>query len=127
MKPIFKAMALLVGLSLSLPNTAFALRQTGLEESDKVKNDLLAALQSPNGPDAAVQKLMDGITRTVGLPASISPTAGLEEATPQELAALARIAQNLKGQVFRVGLEEWSRRVIDRDRNNLSIQSCLSR
>lgn len=57
-----------------------------------------------------------------GTPIVVTSATGLEEANPQELAALARIARNLEGQVFRVGLEEWSRRVIDRDRNNLSIQ-----
>ena len=45
---------------------------------------------------------------------------GLEEATPPELAALARIARNLSSQVLRVGLEEWNKRAISDQR--LSIQ-----
>ena len=44
-----------------------------------------------------------------------------DEANSVDLALLALIAENLAGQVYRVGLEEWSSRIIDRD-EHLSIQ-----
>ncbi len=48
-KPISKVMALGIALSLSLPNSAFALRQTGLEESNpQIKRDLVTSLTSPS-------------------------------------------------------------------------------
>lgn len=55
-------------------------------------------------------------------PIVVIPASGLEEANSKVLAGLAFIAKNLKDQVLRVGLEEWTQQVWDRDRNNLSIQ-----
>jgi len=45
----------------------------------------------------------------------------LDEAIPQELATLAQIAKNTQGQVYRVGLEEWSGREVDSVKNLFSI------
>lgn len=54
-------------------------------------------------------------------PTLVISASGLEEANSQILAALARIARNLEGQVLRVGLEEWAERVLSWEENLMSI------
>ena len=81
-KPIFKAMALLVALSLSLPNPALALRTREAGELPETLSGLEEALQT--GPDAVLHEI--GRTVRSLLPKSLTPsipTAGLEE--PQDL------------------------------------------
>lgn len=53
-------------------------------------------------------------------PIVVMPASGLEEATVQELGALAWIARNLGG-VFRVGLEEWADREISSLKDRMTI------
>ena len=76
-----RCLAVFLAVSLILPNPAFALRQTGLEESDKVKKDFVTALLASNSPDAAAQNLVGQFSRAVGLPPSTPLAAGLEERT----------------------------------------------
>jgi len=54
-------------------------------------------------------------------PILVITASGLEEADSKILAALARIARNLEGQVLRVGLEEWSEKVLSWKENLMSI------
>ncbi len=54
-------------------------------------------------------------------PILVTPAEVFDKAGSLDLALLAVIAENLKDQVYRVNLEEWTRRIIDRD-ENLSIQ-----
>ena len=85
------------------------LQEVGVRESDVILLPLSVAAGLEQGwrPDGS---------RT---PIVVTSAGGLEEATPQELGALALLAKRLEGQVLRVGLEEWEQRMVSEERLSL--------
>ena len=85
------------------------LQEVGVRESDVILLPLsvAAGLEQSWKPDGS---------RT---PIVVTSAGGFEEATPQELVALALLAKRLEGQVLRVGLEEWEQRMVSEERLSL--------
>ena len=80
-KPIFKAMALLVALTLSLPYPAFALRAQQPTEDSKRTSGLEEALRT--SPDATLQEI-GRIAQSVLPTIPAVPAAGMEAASDDE-------------------------------------------
>lgn len=87
------------------------LSAAGLEDSDLI----LLPLSVPQGSEPSYRP-ENRRTPIVAISAE-----AFNEATSQVMAALAAIARNLAGQVFRVGLDQWAEKVLSWAENLMSI------